>query len=39
MIGAQDGFIQENYDVNLYIPKLALQLQGIRDVIGSKDTQ
>jgi hypothetical protein len=23
----------------LYIPKLALQLQGIRDVIGSKDTQ
>lgn len=39
IIIAQDGLIQENYDVTLYIPKLALQLQGIRDVIGTKDTQ
>ncbi len=39
MIAANDGLVQENYDVTLYIPKLALQLQGIRDVIGTKDTQ
>lgn len=39
MIAAHDGLVQENYDVMLYIPKLALQLQGIRDVIGTKDTQ
>ncbi len=39
MIATNDWLVQENYDVTLYIPKLALQLQGIRDVIGTKDTQ
>ena len=39
MIHYQDGLTQENYDVTLYIPKLALQLQSIRDLIGTKDTQ